>query len=141
MRKKKLMLVLVLMLLNAGCSSVEYREKEIEGYNKVVETTKENYEEGKKKSKEERERVIEDIVKDGEISKKYIKDRLSEEEKEQFEVIQEVRSAYYTALGGEGVREIVFIAGKEGNLMYIELIWGEEGLRGVERKILQNKKV
>jgi len=134
---KRWILLCSVMPLMVGCvGSLEEKEKEVLEYNKGVVEMYESHDKLKRMSEEKREGVLKEVLKDEGISLELIESRLSEEEKEIFKYGMEARSTYYTGLGSKGLREVVFITGSGGRQMYVELLWGEEGLIGIERKVL-----
>lgn len=146
MRKLTLIILLICSItMLSGCGLLKFsdmaeKKKEMEEYNKIVNITLENYTKANILAKQEKDNLMGYLLRDeswGVVEKLEVTfNKLTEEEKDAFTINGVVYDEYFTALGADGVREVIIINGKE-RTMYATVIWGKEDVYSIDRVVVE----
>lgn len=144
--KRGLTVILVGALLS-GCGvlqldSSKVKEQDVLKYNELVAGTVASYAQGKLKSEEEKEQVLKYLTTDEGWS--FVEtapiqpEPLTEEQKQAFQLNGIIYDEYFTALGADGVREVIILSG-QGAKMFVTILWGKDALHSISREVVTNE--
>lgn len=144
-RLKKGIFSITALIMLSGCSpfsnDVNIKKKDVENYNALVETTVDNYVTSKIFAEKNKEDLLNFVLNDKEWS--LVKnlettfEELSEDEVEAFKMRSIVYDKYFTALGADGVREVIILTGS-GYRAYITIIWGSKEIYSINRVVMES---
>lgn len=141
-KSRYLVFLIMLSMSLTGCSSlsVENTKNKVDEYNKLVQGTVDSYSSSVAYSKKIKDNLIEDLTKDKGVAlnERYKLDRLTDEEKKAFEHPMINMDEYFTSLGASSTREVILIVGSNKMVMNIILVWSENDLLGIERRVVKN---
>lgn len=141
-KSRYLVFLIMLSMSLTGCSSlsVESTKNKVDEYNKLVQGTVDSYSSSVAYSKKIKDNLIEDLTEDKGVAlnERYKLDRLTDEEKKAFEHPMINMDEYFTSLGASSTREVILIVGSNKMVMNIILVWSENDLLGIERRVVKN---
>lgn len=135
------LLITTISFTLVGCESkTKVVEKEVNKYNELVEGTLDSYSKSVAISKKDKDAIIKDLTEDKGIAlnDKYGLERLPEEHKEAFKHPMINMDEYYTSIGATATREVILLVGSDGLVMNLILVWSDEGLIDIERRVTGN---
>lgn len=138
-----LILIFSCTVILSGCgtmsSAYKAKESEVTEYNDLVASTLTAYGTLKVMADNNKEVLLDFIFTNKNQTKIFLPDvkpiHLTEDEIKLFERRSVIYDDYYTSLGSDGLREVLVIKGLKGYIMYVTLVWSEEGITLFEREI------
>lgn len=131
------------LLTGCGQFTQQYEQKkaEIEEYNTLVIDTLASFTKAKTFA-ESQQTNLEDYIFENEyfptlVDAGIVTPNLTEEQIDLFNYRSILDNDYYTSLGSSTARQVMTIKGKENHMMYVKIIWSENGIIDFKREVRQ----